>query len=108
MLLLGTCLGNTKLAKLKMFAPFDSKLQVYMNPMFFLHTGQAERVWVDLCNGPDSMLSKHPEDFTLFQVGEFDDSSGEIRSIHPAVQVMSAVAAKKKPDGPLPLDAARR
>lgn len=87
-----------------MFAPFDSKLKVWMNPMFFMHSGQAERTWQEIANDPQSLVCKHPEDFTLFQVGEFNDETGEISSIHPPVQLMAAVAAKKKPDGVLPLN----
>lgn len=96
------------MAKQKMFAPFDSKLQVWMNPMFFLHSGQAERTWVDLCNQPESILAKHPDDFAIYQVGEFDDATGEIISIHPPVQLMTASAAKRKPEGELPMGMARR
>jgi len=92
------------LAKLKMFSPFDSKLQVWMNPMFYLHTGQAERMWTDLVNDGQSLPSKHPEDFVLYQVGEFDDTTGMINSIHPPVQVCSSVSLKKKPDSALPLE----
>src|SRR4051812_28446427 len=99
----GNYRGNTKLAKYKVFAPFDSKLSVWMNPMFFLHAGQAERTWRELANDPQTMVCKHPGDFTLFQIGFFDDESGLLEPIHPAVQLMTAVAAKDSPPGELPL-----
>lgn len=85
-----------KLAKLKMFAPYDTKLQVWMSPMFFLHAGQAERTWMDICNSSDTLPSKHPSDFILFQVGEFDDETGRVDAVFPPVQLMTAVAAKAK------------
>lgn len=91
------------MAKQKVFAPFDSKLKVWMNPMFFPHTGQAERVWLDICNQPEAMPSKHPSDFVLYQIGEFDDDTGRLESLQVPVQVLSALEAKSKPEGELPL-----
>ncbi|QKI28931.1 VP5 [Kummerowia striata gokushovirus] len=66
-----------------------------MDPMFFVHSGQAERTWVELCNAPDTLMAKHPADFTLFQVGEFDDETGALQPLGAPVQLMTAVAAKK-------------
>lgn len=83
-----------KLAKMKVFSAFDSKLEVWTTPMFFLHTGQAERTWIELCSDPASMLAKHPVDYTLFQIGEFDDATGSLSALQP-VQVMTALAGKE-------------
>lgn len=85
------------MAKSKIYVPHDKKLDVWMNPMFFLHPGQAERSWVEICSLPDSMPGKHPGDFDLYLVGEFDDSCGAISS-HPPVHFMSALSAKPKPE----------
>lgn len=79
--------------KQKIFAPFDSKLQVWMTPMFFQHSGQAERLWKDLCNEPNSTLSKYPQDFTLYQIGEYDDETAQLTSLAAPVQLMSASGA---------------
>lgn len=91
------------MAKMKMFAPFDSKLKVWMNPMFFLHAGQAERAWIDIGSDGQSMVAKHPADFGLYQVGEFDDDTGLVSPIHPPVLLISGLAAKPKKDPQLPL-----
>ena len=32
----------------------------------------------ELVHDPASMVGKYPEDFTLYQVGEFDDMAGEL------------------------------
>jgi len=83
-----------KLAKLKAFAVFDSKIESWHPPMFFQHTGQAERTWMELCRDTQSMLNKHEADYVLYQIGEFNDDTGILTSITP-VQVMTAVAAKQ-------------
>jgi len=71
------------LAKLKAFCPEDLKLNVFMAPFFMLHIGQALRVWEDQVNNPDSIIGKHPADFRLVQVGEFDDATGELTPMRP-------------------------
>lgn len=91
------------MAKVKMYSPFDSKLQMWMQPMFFLHAGQAERQWRELANDPSTIVAKHPVDFILYQVGEFDDETGAVSPVHPPVQLMTALAAKNKPTEELAL-----
>lgn len=90
------------MAKQKVFAPFDSKLGLWMQPMFFLHSGQAERTWKELANS-DTIVAKHPVDFALYQIGEFDDDTGMLTAITPPVQLMTALAAKDVPPAELPL-----
>lgn len=60
----------------KAFSVFDSKSEVYGAPYFNQHPGVAVRVFTDLVNDPNTVIAKHPEDFTLFEVGSFDDSKG--------------------------------
>lgn len=38
----------------------------------------AERTFADCCNAPDHMFGKHPSDYTLFELGTYDDSKGTI------------------------------
>lgn len=92
------------MAKVKMFAPYDSKLKVWMNPMFFLHTGQAERAWGEIVNDKNSLPGKHPSDFVLYQVGEFDDDNGSVLPLAAPVQVCTSLSVMRKPEGVLPLE----
>jgi len=84
------------LVKLKVFAPYDSKLSTWMNPMFFSHYGQAERAWIDIVNTQETLPNKYPGDFTLYEIGVFDIDSGILEPVHPAVQVMTGLNAKTK------------
>lgn len=64
------------MAKIKVFTVFDVKSSAYMQP-FYMHTvGQAVRAWMDSVNDPKTQFNKHPEDFTLFEVAEYDDETG--------------------------------
>ena len=61
-----------------LFSIYDSKAQAYFPP-FCLHNPQmAIRQFSDMVNDPETRISKHAEDYTLFQIGEFDDSNAKI------------------------------
>lgn len=40
----------------------------------------AIRLFGDTCQSEDNMLHKHPEDFELYCLGEYNDENGEINS----------------------------
>jgi hypothetical protein len=62
--------------KLKVFSIFDSKAQCFAAPFFLPVVGAALRAFGDLADDPRSTVNKHPEDYSLFVIGEFDDSVG--------------------------------
>ena len=64
--------------KLKVFSIFDSKAEAFNTPFFFNMTGQALRAFEDLAKDPQAAISKHPEDYTLFEIGEFDTDTGQL------------------------------
>lgn len=61
---------------LKVFSVYDVKAEAYLQPFFMTSKGQAVRGFTDLLNDGQSQFSKHPGDFTLFELGSFDDSNG--------------------------------
>jgi len=63
----------------------DRVSETYSQPMFFATVGAAIRAFSDEVKRSDNNnnLNKHPEDFDLFQVGEFDDNSGEFEPMRP-------------------------
>jgi len=62
----------------KMFTVYDSKSETYTPPFFDHAPGRALRTFSDCCNDSGHQFGKHPEDYTLFECGEFDDSTGSI------------------------------
>ncbi len=58
----------------KMFSIFDVKAQAYLPPFFLPEKGMALRVFGDCVNSRDHQFGKHPGDYTLFELGSFDDS----------------------------------
>ena len=65
--------------KHKMFVVFDSKANAYMQPWFLTTEGMAIRAFTDCINTKDHNFARHPEDYTLFKIGEFDDQKADIQ-----------------------------
>lgn len=66
---------------LKIFAAYDSKAAAFMQPFFFQTDGMARRAFGDLINDNNTMCGKHPGDFTLFQIGVYDDAGGTLEDV---------------------------
>lgn len=64
--------------KLFAFAIFDNKADSFNTPFFYAARGQAVRAFADLANDPQSTVSKHPEDFKLVCIGEYNDATGKL------------------------------
>lgn len=61
--------------KLKMFTIYDSKAFAYLPP-FYLHKEEmAQRAFGECVNSKEHQFGKHPQDYTLFKVGVFDDET---------------------------------
>ena len=59
----------------RLFSVHDAAAEGYLPPFHFPNRGQAVRTFIDTVNDPNSLFAKHPKDFTLFALGEFDDSN---------------------------------
>ena len=60
------------------FSIYDEKAGAFAAPFTAPSIGHAIRSFADEVNSArdSSLLSKHPEDFQLFELGMFDDSDG--------------------------------
>jgi hypothetical protein len=60
-----------------MYGIYDSAAKAYTKPLFMQTDGLAMRMFTDIVQpGQDSDISKHPEQFKLFKLGEYDDQTG--------------------------------
>lgn len=57
------------------------------------HPAQAVRSFTDEVNNPESEVGRHAEDYELWSVGTFDDSSGKLTS--NAARIVRAIDLKK-------------
>lgn len=61
---------------LRVYGVFDTKAEVYGRPFFTRMRGEAIRAWSDALVDGQSEYAKHPGDYNLFELGEFDQGSG--------------------------------
>jgi len=77
--------------RLRAFSIFDQKAKAYMSPFFMSEVGQATRSFTDMVNSSEHVLQKHPEDYVLFEVGQFDDASGLLSAYDGPELVVTAL-----------------
>ncbi len=68
---------------LKIFAIHDSAAEAYMRPFFAQSNGAAIRAFSVLVASSDHPVGEHPADYTLFEIGAFDELTGEIGPVVP-------------------------
>lgn len=73
---------------LKICSVRDRATDQFGTPMFMVSVGQACRAFSDEINRADkeNQLYLHPEDFDLYELGEFDTHLGKFE-VHPPEQV---------------------
>lgn len=74
----------------KVFAIRDSKAGMYNQPFHMNLVGEAERALHRLVNDDKSTISQYPEDFDLFEIGEFDDQSGLYQCLDTPRHILKA------------------
>jgi len=60
----------------RVFSIHDAGVGAYAIPFHVNHVAYALRYFETLARDPKSDVSKFPSQFTLFEIGEFDDSNG--------------------------------
>lgn len=63
---------------LKVFSVFDSKAVAFIQPFFSVNSAVAIRDFSRAARDPSTGFFQHPADFTLFELGEWDPSSGSL------------------------------
>lgn len=61
---------------LKIFSSYDNKAKIWSRPMFAPNEGSMLRSWADIANDKSHPIGQHPEDYTLYIIGEFDEFEG--------------------------------
>lgn len=76
---------------LKVYTVYDSKAEAYLQPFYCKSKGEALRSFTEVCNDKNSQIGKYPEDFTMFELGEFDDSNAQFKMYKSSVALGCAI-----------------
>lgn len=74
----------------------DSKLCIYHPPMVLLNDMEARRLLSDVVADGQTPMSKHPEDFRLVRIGEYNDNSGALSPLAQPEFIADAMEFKAK------------
>lgn len=78
----------------KLYSVFDSKAEYFSAPFTMKSKGEAIRAFAATANGQDgqkTQISQNPEDFTLFELGEWNEAIGVITLHKTAVSIGKAI-----------------
>lgn len=67
----------------RLFAVQDSKAGAFHAPFCAPSEGVAVRMMLDCVNREGHPYAMHPEDYTLYEVGEFEDTDGRVSGSQP-------------------------
>lgn len=56
----------------------DKKVGTYFPPTYNAHLASLQRALQEVCNDPQHNFHKHASDFELYELGKFDENTGEI------------------------------
>lgn len=67
---------------LNIYTVYDNKAGAYHRPFFSQSNGAAIRSLTDSVNSkePGNMIAEHPEDYSLFHIGDWSEESGLIHA----------------------------
>ena len=83
--------------KSKVFCVFDTKAGVYHPPFLTHNRATAMRMLTNVVGDRNHAFSQHPHDYHLFELGEFEDSSGAF-DVHAPEQVCMLAELLTKED----------
>lgn len=63
---------------MKIFSVRDAKVEAFLQPFFSPTLGAAIRSLMEAVNDPGHQFAKNVGDYSLFELGEFDDAGGLI------------------------------
>ena len=80
----------------QIYSIYDVKAEVFHLPFYNKTHGEAERNFLQLTKDEKSMIAKYPEDFSLYHMGTYDDSTGLIQSLKEPMLIVSATTIASK------------
>lgn len=92
-------MANTKGSNpLKIFTVYDSKAEAYLQPFFAKTTGLATRDFEAASNSEDHQFYKYPGDYTLFELGTFNENSAKFTQTGAPLNLGTAISYQGAPN----------
>jgi hypothetical protein len=82
---------------LKVFSIHDQKAEAYNTPFFQKTKGEALRNFTTGVNDPKTTLNQYPEDFDLWEMGDWDDQTGKFEPYETPKHIAKAIEMLDRP-----------
>lgn len=76
---------------MKIFTVYDSKAEAYLTPFFVPTTALAIRSFQSAANTADHDFNRYSADYTLFEIGSYDDHLGVVTPLDAHVNLGTAL-----------------
>ena len=90
--------------KHKCFSIFDSAAEAYLPPFVLPTEGMAIRVFTDCCNSEKHQFGVNPGDYTLFELGVFDDATALFEALPAGMKLVNGLEVVRRKDDERQLD----
>ena len=89
--------------KLQAYTIYDVASGTYMRPFYSEADGQAIRGFKDIAQDENHEVGKHPEDYTLYRIGDFNTVTGkmageELEKMATGLEMIAEMRSPKQPD----------
>jgi len=82
----------------KIFSIYDQKAYAYLPPFTLPTAAMAERTFMDCVNASDHAFGRNPADYTLFELGTYDDTKGLISPYEVVRTIGNGIEYRKSHD----------
>lgn len=79
----------------KLVTIYDSKAEAYSYPHQFKTRGEFIRAFQDALKNPETMYAKYPEDYTAFEIGEWDELTASIKMYDAKISIGNGLELKQ-------------
>jgi hypothetical protein len=78
----------------KLFTILDTKVGAYLAPFILRNKAEAFRGIMECMKQPDHGFAQYPEDYTLFEIGEWDENTGTIIPYEAKISITNLLDLK--------------
>lgn len=80
------------------YTVFDKKVGTYFPPQYADHVVQLQRSLQELLQEKNNNLAKFPTDFELYELGKWDENTGEILVHDKPIFILNIDSLNQKPE----------
>lgn len=82
---------------MNLYTLFDKKTTAYGEIIQNEHLAEVIRMFVKLLKNPETKIAAFPEDYALYQIGQYDMATGRLEPAHQPIFLMEIATLLQQP-----------